>query len=74
MTVIYKPIKSAKVVWIGGGTVQEILTNKPFGVAQHYVNTNRNNPEYAGGVLKAVSNDLRKENIIHAFACGNLKG
>jgi hypothetical protein len=68
-----KSISLAKVVWIGGGTVQEIMTSKPFGVAQAYVNANRSNPQYAGGVLKAVSNSLRKENIIHAFAAGNLK-
>ena len=68
-----KSITLAKVVWIGMGSVQEIMLNVRFGVAQAYVNANRSNPQYAGGVLKTVSNSLRKENILHAYSCGNLK-
>jgi ABC-type transporter Mla subunit MlaD len=66
-------IKKAKVVWIGLGTVQEILCDTTFALAQRYVNRNRNNPQYAQGVLKTVSNNLRPENILHAHAAGNLK-
>ena len=68
-----KSITLAKVVWIGMGSVQEIMTDVRFGIAQAYVNANRNNPQYAGGVLKTVSSSLRKENILHAYAAGNLR-
>jgi len=66
-------IRKAKVVWIGLGAVQEILCDTTFALAQRYVNLNRNNPQYAQGVLKTVSNNLRPENILQAYEAGHLK-